>query len=47
VKLNAGIPMYFDNSLSKKNLKIMYRPINETITEHFQQMIDDGLVEKR
>lgn len=44
LRLNIGIPMYFDNKKSKKNLKIKYRPINQTITEHFQQMIDDKII---
>ncbi len=44
VKNNMGVPMYFNNSKSKKNLKIKYRPINETLVDHFQQLINDQLI---
>lgn len=41
---NLGIPFYFDNSLSKSALGIAYRPLEETITDHAKQLIEDGLV---
>jgi len=47
VKNNMSVPMYFNNSKSKKNLKIKYRPINETLVEHFQQLINDKLISKK
>ena len=34
----------FDNSKSKQDLGIEYRPMEETFPEMFQQMIDDGLI---
>ena len=42
--LNTGYPIYFDNGPSKSDLKISYRPIEETIADHFQQLIDDRLI---
>jgi nucleoside-diphosphate-sugar epimerase len=41
---NAGIRIKFDNSYSKKDLDLSYTPIEQTITEHFQQLLDDGLL---
>lgn len=43
---NAGIPIKFDNSYSKKDLSISYIPIERTVREHFQQLLDDGLLRK-
>ena len=44
VKLNVGYPLRFDNSRAVKELGITFRPGAESVVEHFQQMIDDGLV---
>jgi dihydroflavonol-4-reductase len=44
VKLNVGYPLRFDNSRTVAELGISFRPGAESVTEHFQQMIDDGLV---
>jgi nucleoside-diphosphate-sugar epimerase len=44
VSRNGGIPIRFDNSYSKRNLDMSYRPIEQTIKEHFQQISDDGLL---
>lgn len=46
VDLNVGYPLAFDNSRSRDELGLTYRPVEQTITEHFQQMIDDGLVRR-
>ena len=46
VSRNVGIPIAFDNSSSKRNLDMSYRPIEQTIKEHFQQILDDGLLGK-
>ncbi|WP_220794457.1 SDR family oxidoreductase [Nocardioides pelophilus] len=43
VELNVGWPLAFDNSRTRKELGLEFRPAEETIVEHFQQMIDDGL----
>lgn len=47
VKLNMGYPIYFDNQRSIDELGLKYRDINQSIIEHFQQLIDDGIVKKR
>lgn len=44
LKRNLGIPFYFDNSYSKSNLGITYRPLEDTITDHAAQLIQDGLI---
>ena len=44
VKLNVGYPLRFDNSRAVKELGITFRPGAESVVEHFQQMIDDGMV---
>lgn len=43
---NAGIQIRFDNSYSKTDLSMSYIPIEQTVKEHFQQILDDGLVGK-
>jgi nucleoside-diphosphate-sugar epimerase len=44
VELNVGYPLRFDNTRTVKELGITFRPAAESVVEHFQQMIDDGLV---
>ncbi|MCF8302191.1 MAG: aldehyde reductase [Bacteroidales bacterium] len=44
ISKNIGIPIAFDNSYSKKDLGLEYRPVDQTVKEHFQQLVDDGLV---
>lgn len=44
VELNVGYPLRFDNSRTVADLGIEFRPGAVSVTEHFQQMIDDGLV---
>lgn len=46
VDLNVGYPLAFDNSRSRKELGLTYRPAEQIFTEQFQQMIDDGLVRR-
>ena len=46
VSRNVGIRIKFDNSYSKSDLGIAYIPIEQTVREHFQQIIDDGLLNK-
>ncbi len=43
---NAGIQIKFDNSYSKADLNMSYIPIEQTVKEHFQQIIDDGFLSK-
>jgi len=47
VKHNVGYPFKFDNSYTRKDLKLEFRPMEETIIGHFQQLLDDGLLKKR
>lgn len=44
VSRNVGIPIAFDNAYSKRDLDMAYIPVEETVREHFQQIIDDGLL---
>ena len=46
VSRNVGIPIEFDNSRSKTELNLSYLPLEQTIREHFQQLLDDGLLDK-
>jgi nucleoside-diphosphate-sugar epimerase len=46
VSRNVGIHIKFDNSYSKKDLGMSYTPIEQTVKEHFQQLLDDGLLKK-
>ncbi len=47
VDTNVGYPIAFDASRSQNELGLTYRPVADTITDHFQQMLDDGLVPRR
>ena len=44
---NFGHPWRADNSKSKKDLGIEYTPIERSIENMFQQMIDNGIAKKR
>ncbi|BCU63893.1 dihydroflavonol-4-reductase [Acinetobacter bouvetii] len=46
VELNMGYPIYFNADKSKKDLGIHYRNIETSLVEHFQQLLDDGVVKK-
>lgn len=46
VDRNIGYPLKFDNSRSRDELGLAYRPAAQTVTDHFQQMLDDGLVRR-
>lgn len=46
VSRNTGIQIKFDNSYSKKDLGMSYTTIEQTVKEHFQQLLDDDLLEK-
>jgi nucleoside-diphosphate-sugar epimerase len=43
---NTGIHIKFDNSYSKTDINMSYIPIEQTIKEHFQQILDDDLLSK-
>jgi len=44
IKLNVGYPWQADNSKGKNDLDLNYRPLQETMEEHFQQLIDVKMV---
>lgn len=44
VDRNVGWPLAFDNARTVHTLDVNFRPASESVVEHFQQMIDDGLV---
>jgi hypothetical protein len=46
VERNVGHPIEFDNSRSLAELGLTYRDPADTVSDQFQQMIDDGLVHK-
>ena len=43
---NVGHQIKFDNSYSKADLGMSYIPIEQTVKDHFQQILDDGLLGK-
>ena len=46
VELNMGYPIYFDASKSQQQLGIQYHDVKQSLVEHFQQLIDDGIIKK-
>jgi len=44
VKKNVGIPIKFNNEKSVRDIGITYRPVEDTLTEHFKQLVDDELI---
>ena len=46
VSRSVGYQIKIDNSYSKKDLGMSYIPIEQTVKEHFQQILDDGLLGK-
>jgi len=46
VSRSVGYQIKIDNSYSKADLEISYIPIDQTVKEHFQQILDDGLLNK-
>ena len=43
-KRNLGYPLRFDNRRAREALGMRFRSASESIVEHFQQLLDDGLV---
>jgi nucleoside-diphosphate-sugar epimerase len=41
---NVGVPFRADNSKGIRELGLVYRPLATSLTEMFQQMIDQGVV---
>jgi nucleoside-diphosphate-sugar epimerase len=44
VSRNIGIPLHFSNEKIKSELGLEFRPASESIVEHLEQLVDDGLV---
>lgn len=47
VSTNVGFPLEFDNQYIKSDLGMTFRSGSESVIDHFQQLLDDGLVKKR
>ena len=46
ISRNVGYPLRFENSRSK-TLGVNYRPAADTLKDHFDQVLEDGLVRRR
>jgi len=46
IEKNMGYPIFFNADKSKKQLGLSYRDIETSLVEHFQQLLDDGVVKK-
>lgn len=44
---NVGHPVRFDNRYARQDLGMTFRPATEAVADHFQQLLDDGLVARR
>ena len=44
IEQNVGHDLKFDNSRSKARLGLQYHPLEQTFVDHFQQLIDDGMI---
>ena len=44
LRRNLGVPYKFDNSYSKTDLGMEYRPLAQTFTDHADQLEKDGLI---
>jgi nucleoside-diphosphate-sugar epimerase len=47
VKLNVGYDIKMDNSYIKKDLGLDFIPFEQTITDHFKQLIADGIIKRK
>lgn len=46
VKLNVGYDLKMDNSYIKKDLGMEFLPFEQTISDHFNQLVADGIIKK-
>lgn len=46
VKLNTGIDIEFDNSYIRKDLGMEFIPFEKTITDHFEQLLNDEIIKR-
>lgn len=47
VSRNIGLPWRADNKKSRRELDMRYRPLAETVQQHFAQLIDEGVLESK
>lgn len=47
VELNMGYPIYFNADKSKNELAMQYRDIRQSVVEHFEQLLSDGVIKRR
>ncbi len=47
VSRNIGLPWKADNAKSRRELGMSYRPVEQTVKEHFAQLIDEGVLESK
>ena len=47
VSRNVGYPLKFNHSYAEKDLGLSFRPIRESVIDHFQQLLDDGLIKDK
>ncbi len=47
VSQNVGYKIGFDNQKSVRELGMHYRPLEQTVCDHFQQVLDDGLLRRK
>ncbi len=47
ISLNVGYPVKFDAGKSRRELGMEYRTMEQTVCDHFQQMLNDGVVKRR
>jgi len=46
VRLNVGLPWRADNGKGVRELGLSYRPLDETVVDFFQQLVDAGVFAK-
>lgn len=47
VSRNVGVDLKFDNSYIQKDLGLKFIPFEKTIADHFEQLLNDGIIKKR
>lgn len=44
---NVGHKLRFDNSYTREDLQMEFRPVAETICDHMEQLLQDGIIKRR
>lgn len=47
VSHNVGVPIRLDNGKARRELGLTFRPVAQTLREHVQQLVDEGVVKQR